>query len=44
MIKKPYFTPNVRICGMAYSQNFLLSLGTEDISGSDPVDWDWDNA
>ena len=44
MIKKAYFTPEVRSFGMMFNKNFLLSLGTEDISGSDPVDWDWDNA
>ena len=44
MVKKSYFTPEVRTFGMTCNKNFLLSLGTEDISPSDPVDWDWDNA
>ena len=44
MIKKDYLSPVLRLYGMTLHENFCVSMGTDDITPSDPVDWDWDNA
>ena len=34
----------MRIFSMMSQVNFCASMGTEDISPADPIDFDWDNA